>query len=134
MAQISYLLSGEFPGYARWYAWRAYSSDESPLLRSDFIPSILSIPIRPQGALLWRGQFETPIYGPLDARWVAMRRLMDSIDQGVNTMLLTVPVEQRNAGVLGATVHAQPSRIDPPVRGSRGETRGWTVDWVEVPA
>lgn len=134
MAQISYLLSGEFPGYARWHAWRAYSSDESPFLLSDFAPAALPIPIRPQGVLLWRGQFETPIYGPLDARWVAMRLLMESIDQGVNTMLLTVPEDQRNAGILGATVHVQPLHIDPPVRGSRGDTRGWTIEWVEVPA
>lgn len=61
-----------------------------------------------------------------------MRTLMESVDQGVNTMTIAVPVSQQSS-LLGATLNIQPLRIDPPVRGSRGETRGWSVEWVERP-
>ena len=120
-------------GYARWHAWRAYSSAVSPFLESDFQPAALPVPVRPQGVLLWRGQFETPVYGPLDSAWLTMRTLMESVDQGVNAMVVAVPASQRST-LLSATLRVQPTQIDAPVRGSRGIERGWTVEWIEIPA
>ncbi len=130
MALLSYTNTW---GYRRWHAWRAYSSDESPFLESEFAPAALAIPVRPQGVLLWRGEFETPVYAAGDGRWLAVRALMELLDHGVNQLRVPVPADQRRIGVLGASLVVQPMRVDAPVRGSRGETRGWSIAWVEVP-
>ena len=86
------------------------------------------------GVLLWRGEFQTPVYGPRDAMWVTVRTLMEGVDHGINQLTLPVPADQRRTGVLGATITAQPVRVDAPLRGSRGQTAGWAVSWVEVQA
>ena len=130
MALLNYPLAW---GYQQWRAWRAYSSDRSPFEDTDFIPAGLPIPVRPQGVLLWRGVFTTPIYGPRDPQGDAVRALMESLDQGVNTLTLPVPVDQRNTGILGESLTVQPVTVDPSVRDSRGIIRGWTVEWVEIP-
>jgi len=120
-------------GYARWHAWRAYSSAESPHLESELAPAALPVPVRPQGVLLWRGEFETPVYGRRDAAWTTMRTFMERIDHGIHQIRLPVPHDQRRAGVLGATIVAQPTRVDAPTRLSRGQESGWRVQWWEVP-
>ena len=125
----------EYPsalGYTRWHAWRDYSSETSPFLESEFAPAALPVPVRPIGVLLWRGEFATPLYGPRDIRWINVRQLMEAVDHGINQLLLPVPQDQQSS-VLGSTITVQPIEVRPPVRGSRGQTAGWTVTWVEVP-
>ena len=121
-------------GYGNWYAWLGYSSEVSPFLESDFTPAGLPIRVRPQGVLLWRGEFQTPVYVMNDPRLWSVRVLMEMVDEGVNQLILPVPADQQRTDVLGATITVQPVEVEAPVRGSRADERGWRVRWVEVPA
>lgn len=119
-------------GYANWQAWREYPHDE-PILDSEFRSANLPPVSRPVGVLRWRGTFSTPAYSRSDSRWMTMRTLMESVDSGVNVLVLTFPRLQQ-AGLPGitTTLRVQPTQVRPPVHDNRGAVRGWTVDWVEA--
>lgn len=120
-------------GFVQWQAWRAYSSDESPYGSVEFASTALFIPIRPIGVLLWSGRFSTPVYSGRDPARVTMRTLMESLDQGIHTLMLPVPLDQRQSGILTDSLTVQPISVEPTVRNARGIESGWTVDWIEVP-
>ena len=119
-------------GYRSWFAWQAYTADEPAVVVSPYVSGERNVPVIPYGVLLWRGSFETPLFGPRDERWVTMRTLMEDIDSGRNQLRITTPTEQRS-DLLAASLVVQPFEVSPPVRRSRGETGGWTVEWWEVP-
>lgn len=122
-------------GFQRWHAWREYSSGDlaAQLGPLRYLPGSLSPVVRTTGVLLWRGRFTTPVFGPRDVAWYTIRAVMEQLDGGINHLTLVPPADQRSGTSIPNPLAAQPIRVEAPERGSRGEDRGWTVEWVQRP-